>query len=379
MAKCPSRNEFFTLYAGLLKGLNLIQQKGWDPKELHNFFGDIKGLWLPYLESRHAFTPVELPQKALARLHDLLAHWPDPLEKTVLEARLATIVAYFAEANKPVCDQASLNFFLGDEGLAQLSPTTTTRPFSSSLQTLTSFEAKLHLEQELAELFPDQAVKVKLSDKTLARASTGKESIRLREDHEYTRAELEQLTAHEAWVHLGTNLQGAQQAELPWLGHWHPSVTLFQEGLAIIAEIVAGCWTERRQWEVIHRHQAGLMALRGWNAREVYQWLLDKGLHPPEAIAVVLRVFRGCSLEGGMAFGKEFLYVQGLKRWCELAPTLGRHDMLVALSGKMSFSEWELLRRNWSDKLLLPNAPEALLTWPEHFQIKGLRFTRISA
>ena len=375
MANSLLRDEFFSLYAGLLKGLNLAQQKGWDQRELQHFFPDLANVWLPYLEARHPFREAEGVHATLDYLHQLLERWEDPVEKLILKKRLTTASQYMKEASKAFCDQETLDFFLDGQPLVQLSPAITTRPFSSSGSTMSSSQAQQELQQEVAELFPQHDVSIKLSGKTLARASTGKGSIRLREDHSYTREELRQLTVHEAWVHLGTNLQGSLQKELPWLGHWHPSVTVFQEGLALIAEIVGGCWTERRQWNVIHRHQAALLALRGWNARQVYDWLVDKGVSIDDSLATVLRVYRGCSLEGGMAFGKEFLYVLGLQRWCEIAPHITPVDMVVAFSGKMSFSEWEILRTQWKDRLVLPTAtPAELLNWMQHFQMRQMHF-----
>lgn len=375
MTDRSQRAEFFTLYGGLLKGLNLAQQKSWDERELQHFFADIKNSWLPYLEARHPYRPIEGVDRAFARLHEMLLSWEDEVEKKLLEKRLEAAAQYLKEASKPTCDQETLMFFLEGEPLVQLAPSITTRPFATSSAPISAVQAQRELQQEVAALFPQHTVNIKLTGKTLARASTGKDSIRLREDHSYTREELRQLTVHEAWVHLGTNLQGSLQNDFPWLAHWNPGVTVFQEGLALIAEIVGGCWTERRMWNVIHRHQAALLALRGWNARLVYDWLLDKEVAPDDALATVLRVYRGCSLEGGMAFGKEFLYVQGLKRWSDLASSVTPNDMVIALCGKMSFSEWEVLRAKWAHRLVLPgNAPRELLTWMQHFQMRQLRF-----
>lgn len=374
------RAEFFELMGGVLKGLNLVQQKSWSETELKHFFPQRQGAWLPYVEARHP-RPVDLTANRLAwdRMATLLSHWDDPVEATVLKARLTKIGSYLNEVAKAQCDQETLRFFLGDLPLAQLEPVAVTRPFATSRETFDAKEAKHFLQSKLSQLFPDSAVSVKLSAHTLARASTGKDSIRLREDYRYSREELEQLTFHEAWVHLGTNLQGMLQPELLWLAHWHPGVTAFQEGLALISEIVGGCWTERRQNEVIVRHQSALLALRGWSAHHVYEWLRDKGQSSDSAMATVLRVFRGCSLEGGMCFGKELLYVLGLKQWTELAPALSRHDMQVALSGKMDFQEWELLRRGKWRSPRLGAPPAELLDWPKHFQIQKLRFQSLPA
>ena len=375
MISSDRKAAFFTLYAGLLKGLNLVHQRGWDEQELQHFFPDIKDQWLPYLQSRHqALEVTSCHWEALESCHQILKSWNDPVEKKILENRLNGIAQYYRETQKKFCDEQTLKFYLGTHELTQLNPSLTTRPFSTSTEKLTSVEAKAQLEADLIGLFPEHDTTVKLSSRTLARASTGKHSIRLRKDYEYSKEELEQLTVHEGWVHLGSNLQGSLQSQLPWLAHWHPSVTSFQEGLALIAEIVGGCWTERRQWEIIRRHQAALLALRGWNAKEVYHWLLDKGIGAESSLSTVLRVYRGCSLEGGMAFGKELLYVSGLQEWTKLSKEISSEDMQVALAGKMSFSEWHLLKSTLKHKLLLAQIPEVLAHWTEHFQIQTLRF-----
>ena len=364
-----------SLYRGLLKGLNLVQQKSWDEAELMKHFPEQAEHWRPLLAARHPHRPVaSLKWRHLEELQTLLLDWHDPIEAGLLRRRLHKIAAYFQEVEKPRCDAESLKFFLQD--LPLLQTTVFKRPTLklASAPRLSAEEARVLLDEELKKLFPAHSVCTILSRGTLARASTTKDGIRLREDATFTPEELEMLTVHEAWVHLGTNLAGTLQAELPWLAQWHPGVTGFQEGLALIAEIITGHWHEEREAQVLLRHEAAHWALKGENARQVWSFLADHGLDKVAALEVTLRVFRGCSLEGGMAFGKEFQYLLGLHQWLVRRSVLTEHDMRLALSGKMDFLEWEVLRGTpLGDKMKLSSPPSLLLRWMDDQQWPDLQ------
>jgi hypothetical protein len=296
----------------------------------------------------------------------MLLTWDDPIEATILQRRLTKITGYFKEVEKTFCDEGSLQFFLQDLPLLEATALGANPLIEVAAPRLSSSEAAAILDQELKQLFPTQLTQTLLSHGTLARASTTKTGIRLREDATFTREELETLTVHEAWVHLGSNLAGAVQTELPWLASWHPGVTGFQEGLALIAEIVTGHWHGHREAQVLLRHQAALLALNGENARQVWAFLREHSLNDVAALEMTLRVFRGCDLAGGMAFGKEFQYVLGLQQWLVRRPLVSATDMRLALAGKMDFLEWEILRStHLKEKIQLPHPPEALINWAQ--------------
>lgn len=359
------RQEFLALYHGLLTGLNLVQQKTWQRIELEKYFPDLREHWEPLLAARHSQVSVSAEKlRALAHLETMLLNWDDPVEATILQRRLTKIAGYFREVEKAVCDEGSLQFFLQDLPLLEAVALGANPLSAVAAPRLSSREAAVILDQELKTLFPMQQPLTVLSHGTLARASTTKTGIRLREDATFTREELETLTVHEAWVHLGSNLAGAVQPVLPWLASWHPGVTGFQEGLALIAEIVTGHWHEHRETQVLLRHQAALLALQGQNARNVWSFLRDHALTDVAALEMTLRVFRGCDLAGGMAFGKEFQYVLGLHQWLVRQQLVNAADMQLALAGKMDFLEWEILRStHLREKILLPQPPQALVNW----------------
>lgn len=356
------------LYQGLLSGLNLVQQKSWQALELEKYFPDMREHWAPLLAARHSPLFIS-PEKyrALEHLETMLLTWDDPVEAGLLKRRLVKITGYFQEVEKTFCDEQSLQFFLQDLPLLQAEINGKNLLVETAAPRLNSIEAAAILDQELKDLFPGRNAKTLLSQGTLARASTTKTGIRLREDATFTREELETLTVHEAWVHLGSNLAGAVQVELPWLASWHPGVTGLQEGLALIAEIVTGHWHDHREAQVLLRHQAALLALKGENARQVWSFLRDHSLNDGAALEMTLRVFRGCDLAGGMAFGKEFQYVLGLHQWLIRQALVNTDDMRLALAGKMDFLEWEVLRSSkLKEKILLPHPPEALINWSQN-------------
>jgi hypothetical protein len=368
------RQEFLALYQGLLTGLNLVQQKSWQRTELEKYFPELREHWEPLLAARHSHLSISAEKsRALAHLETMLLSWDDPVEATILQRRLAKIARYFREVEKPLCDDDSLQFFLQDLPLLEAVAHGANPLSDVAAPRLSSSEAAVILDQELKALFPTQQPHTVLSHGTLARASTTKTGIRLREDATFTREELETLTVHEAWVHLGSNLAGAVQPALPWLASWHPGVTGFQEGLALIAEIVTGHWHGHREAQVLLRHQAALLALRGENARQVWSFLRDHSLNDVAALEMTLRVFRGCDLAGGMAFGKEFQYVLGLHQWLVRRPHVTAADMQLALAGKMDFLEWEILRStHLKEKILLPQPPQALVHWARSPQLTAL-------
>lgn len=358
------RQEYFALYSQLLKGHNLIRQKGWNPQQLRAFFPHDRAFWEPFLTGRDTTPLPENHDQIWSRMGQLLDQWEEPAEEKILRRRWLLLGDYCVEAAKRECDQQSLEFFLREIEV----PSTLTLPAGPKTEMLKSYsplEAQVFLAQEMLELYPQHDTHVRLDAHSLARASTGKNYIRLRDEGAYEHSELKALTAHEIWVHLGSNLQGTLQTEFPWLAQWHPGVTAFQEGLAIIAEIVSGHWSEERRLEVTLRHQAGMWALAGHDAGWVHRSLKENGIGHVAALRIVLRVFRGCSMEGGMAFGKELLYGAGFMHWQSLKHNISDQDMCLALSGKMDFHEWHWLRAE-SSRVILAQPPRALVEWSEH-------------
>jgi hypothetical protein len=359
---CPKK-AFCTLYRQTVKGLSLTRQKGWSQAELLEFFPREQSRWQAFLLTHEETSPPTEDGRweNWEQLGQALSAWEDPREHALLRLRWERLADYLEETARPHADHHTLRFYLGN--LSELTPLElpagqAPRPGAP----LSARAAGELLQARATALFPDHETHVRMDAHSLARASTGSNYLRLRDGTDYSPGEVDNLTAHELWVHLGSNLQGTLQTTHPWLALWAPDVTPLQEGLALIAEMVGGNWTEERRREVQLRHEAALAALAGDDAARVRERLRDGGLGEEASLRMVLRVFRGCSLRGGMAFGKELLYGLGYARWAQLASSVSAHDMRLALSGKMSFPEWQALRSgSWDIKLASP--PQALLEW----------------
>jgi hypothetical protein len=150
---------------------------------------------------------------------------------------------------------------------------------------------------------------------------------------------------HEGWVHLGTSINGSYQKDNPWLSSWAPRTTYLQEGQAILTEIITANMTFERWLKIRLRHEAVKLAEKGSSIIEVYHFLLDHKFEKIDALKLSLRVFRGVPLDGGMAFTKELLYLQGLRHLlCHL--NVLNANLSSLWFGKMSFEEHRYLYEN---------------------------------
>ncbi len=218
-------------------------------------------------------------------------------------------------------------------------------PRDLSLRRLKGAEALAYLHQRLSETFNPADFEVRASSSLLADSSAGRRVLKLNPHKEFTTAQLDIFLVHEGWVHLGTSINGALQHQHPWLGTWAPRTTLLQEGLAVTTELVSGAMTQERWEKIVLRHSATSMAERGSSVREVHQFLLHQGVEDLDAFKLALRIFRGVPLDGGMAFTKELLYLQGL---VDLVGRLNRErpELRSFFVGKVSFEEHQLLQRH---------------------------------
>lgn len=208
-------------------------------------------------------------------------------------------------------------------------------------------EAMNYLRTKMLETFDAKDFEVKPSSSLLSDSSAGRRTLKLNPHKEYTTGHLDIFLVHEGWVHLGTSLNGAVQEDNPWLSTWAPRTTFLQEGLAIITELITGCMTLERWNKVVLRHLATSMAERGSSITDVYAYLRHHEMEDLDAFKLALRVFRGCPLEGGMAFTKELLYLHGM---IELLYHLHffKTDLKSLWVGKISFEEHIMLLDHWA-------------------------------
>ncbi len=230
-----------------------------------------------------------------------------------------------------------------------------------------------YLRGKLLDVFQPGDFEVKPSTSLLSDSSSGRRTLKLNPNKNYSQKQLEVFLVHEGWVHLGTSLNGSAQPDHLWLGTWAPRTTFLQEGLALLTEIITGCLTPERWNRVVLRHLATSMAEKGSPITDVYAYLRHHEMDDLDAFKLSLRVFRGVPLEGGMAFTKELLYLHGM---IELLYHLHffRADLRSLWAGKMSFEEHIILLDNKNDiKPQIKYFPVGLTTPEVEERLKKLK------
>ncbi len=230
-----------------------------------------------------------------------------------------------------------------------------------------------YLRGKLLDVFQPGDFEVKPSTSLLSDSSSGRRTLKLNPNKNYSQKQLEVFLVHEGWVHLGTSLNGSAQPDHLWLGTWAPRTTFLQEGLALLTEIITGCLTPERWNKVVLRHLATSMAEKGSPITDVYAYLRHHEMDDLDAFKLSLRVFRGVPLEGGMAFTKELLYLHGM---IELLYHLHffRADLRSLWAGKMSFEEHLILLDPKNDvKPQIKYFPVGLTTHDVEERLKKLK------
>ena len=166
----------------------------------------------------------------------------------------------------------------------------------------------------LGRYFGDVAPDVQVVPTLSAKALAGAKYIRLRGDAVFSDRDLAQLIQHEAFVHIGTSLNGAQQTAFPILGAGHAGTTRTQEGLAVFAELISGAMDPTRLLRLADRVIAIQMAMDGADFLQLFAFFRARTKTPAEAFENARRVVRGGVLTGGAPFTKDSVYLEGLVR-----------------------------------------------------------------
>lgn len=199
------------------------------------------------------------------------------------------------------------------------------------------------MRRAVTERFGTEAPQVIVVDELSANALAGVEFIRIRRNARFSDHDIEQLIAHEAFVHVLTSLNGRRQPLLGNLALSHPGTTRTQEGLAVFAEFITGRLTLDRLRRLADRVVAIRMALDGADFVEVYDYFLGRTGDPEQSFENARRVFRGGRVEGGIAFVKDGVYLDGLVRvhnFMRTAVSLQRADLLPLLfAGKLDIED----------------------------------------
>ena len=161
---------------------------------------------------------------------------------------------------------------------------------------------------------------LKKDDSMIANALVSGTTIKINTAAKINKTEAMALAHHEIGVHLVTTLNGRAQP-LKILSIGCPLNTMTQEGMAILAEYLAGCLTTKRLKVLALRVLAVDSMLKEKDFRTTFLMLKEQyHLSDEQAFTITARVFRG----GG--FTKDFLYLQGF------------HQMLNAYESESNFN-----------------------------------------
>jgi len=152
-----------------------------------------------------------------------------------------------------------------------------------------------------------------------------------------------QLLQHEAFVHIGTTLNGHAQKQMRLLAAGHPGTTRTQEGLAVFAEIISGAMDPSRMRRLADRVIAIQMAMNGADFVEIFEFFMQRSDDPRQSFENARRVVRGGVASGGAPFTKDIVYLEGLLRvhnFLRVAVQLDRLDCLRLLfCGKLDIED----------------------------------------
>lgn len=168
------------------------------------------------------------------------------------------------------------------------------------------------LHERIGPMFRDDKVEVVLDPMLASKASASSKRITLRSTALFSLNDLEQLTEHEAFIHMLTSLNGKHQPHLQTLKLGAPRTTLTQEGLATFAEIFTGAIDIARLRRIALRVVMLKQALDGADFVEVFRGFLDAGQSEVESYRSAARVFRGGDVRGKVCFTKDGAYLQGV-------------------------------------------------------------------
>lgn len=195
----------------------------------------------------------------------------------------------------------------------------------------------------LDRFFGDHAPEIEIVDNLSANALAGSRYIRLRKQAKFSDKDLQQLVQHEAFIHVGTSLNGREQTALPILGAGHPGTTRTQEGLAVFAEMISGAMDPARLRRLANRVIAIQMSMDGADFLDLYRFFLEHGNEPGQAFESARRVVRGGLVTGGAPFTKDVVYLEGLlmvHNFLRATVQFGRLDCLHLLfCGKLDIED----------------------------------------
>src|SRR5262249_27711903 len=104
---------------------------------------------------------------------------------------------------------------------------------------------------------------VRVTARLASEASAGAGYLKLRAGARFSQRDLRLLEVHEGWVHLGTTLNALEQPAFAFLSRPTPATTPTQEGLAVLAEVLAFASHPARLRRLAQRAEAVALAEAG--------------------------------------------------------------------------------------------------------------------
>lgn len=206
---------------------------------------------------------------------------------------------------------------------------------------------KAEIEAGIKQVITDDKVDVYIDENLVPKAAAGVSRVRLRSGTCFSRYDAKQLLEHEVYVHSLTALNGKHQPFLKSMSLGAPRTTATQEGLATFAELVTGAIDLSRLKRIALRVIAVHMAMHGANFMEVFEYFRANKQSDSESFSSARRIFRAGNPNGGSAFTKDAVYLDGLLhthsffRWAMKNHKLALSHILF--SGRMTFEDAEIL------------------------------------
>jgi uncharacterized protein (TIGR02421 family) len=213
---------------------------------------------------------------------------------------------------RPLQADASTPLALAEEVQRSIDELTAVRLLVPAERDRTAEQVAAELEPAVRSHFGDAAPEIEIVDELSANALATATRIKLRRGARFTRKDAAQLLNHEAYIHVGTALNGRAQPDLPHLALGHPATTRTQEGLAVFSEFVSHELELDRLRRLADRVHAVQMACEGASFIDVHRWFLERSPSPEQAFEAARRIYRGSPLEGGAPFTKDCVYLSGL-------------------------------------------------------------------
>ncbi|MCB1218489.1 DUF1704 domain-containing protein [bacterium] len=199
------------------------------------------------------------------------------------------------------------------------------------------------IERRIAVQFGDNAPAVELVDQLSSKALAGARYIRIRRGARFTDQDVEQLVNHEAFVHIGTTLNGVAQQRFPILASAHAGTTRTQEGLAVFTEFMSAAMDPDRFQRLAERTIAIKMSMDGADFMQLFAYFRERTDTPEQAFECCRRVVRGGLVNGHAPFTKDCTYIHGLLQvhnFLRIAVASGRIDCIGLLfCGKLDLED----------------------------------------